>query len=69
LPRCERGAGRIIIVDGVPERLEVASMFGADDFLDLREFTSPQTRVKRVREMTDGWGVDVVMEVAISDQG
>src|SRR3979411_1170764 len=31
----ERGAGRIIVVDGVPERLEVAAMFGADEFVDL----------------------------------
>jgi threonine dehydrogenase-like Zn-dependent dehydrogenase len=60
----ERGARHIIVIDGVPERLEVASMFGADDFLDLREFASPQARVKRVRELTNGWGADVVMEVA-----
>ena len=33
----ERGAARIIVIDGVAERLEVASMFGADDFVDLRD--------------------------------
>ena len=26
----ERGAGQVIVIDGVSERLEVASMFGAD---------------------------------------
>jgi threonine dehydrogenase-like Zn-dependent dehydrogenase len=68
----ERGAGRIIVVDGVPERLEVASMFGADDFVDLREFSDSAARVSRVRELTGG-GADVVMEVggfpAITEEG
>jgi threonine dehydrogenase-like Zn-dependent dehydrogenase len=59
----ERGAARIIVVDGVPERLEVAAMFGADDFVDLSVFATPFDRVRRVRELTDGWGADVVMEV------
>src|ERR1700716_4288880 len=59
----ERGAGRIIVVDGVSERLEVAAMFGADDFVDLSSLTTPMARVARVRELTDGWGADVVMEV------
>src|SRR5918992_5188481 len=60
----ERGAGRVIVVDGVPERLEVASMFGADEFVDLRELPESAQRIKRVKELTDGWGADVVMELA-----
>jgi threonine dehydrogenase-like Zn-dependent dehydrogenase len=59
----ERGAGRIIVVDGVPERLEVAGMFGADEFVDLSSLTTPAARIARVRALTDGWGADVVMEV------
>ena len=59
----ERGAGRIIVVDGVSERLEVAAMFGADDFVDIRDLPTPEQRVRRVRELTHGWGADVVMEV------
>jgi threonine dehydrogenase-like Zn-dependent dehydrogenase len=69
----ERGAGRIIVIDGVAERLEVASMFGADDFVDLRDFVDPAARIARVKELTGGWGADVVMEVAgfpaITDEG
>ena len=60
----ERGAGQIIVVDGVNERLEVASMFGADHFIDLRELPTPEQRIKRVKELTGGWGGDVVMELA-----
>jgi putative phosphonate catabolism associated alcohol dehydrogenase len=60
----ERGAGRIIVLDGVAERLEVASMFGADEFVDLRDLPEPEQRIKRVKELTGGWGADVVMELA-----
>ena len=59
----ERGAGRIIVVDGVPERLEVAAMFGADEFVDIGALPEPAQRIRRVRELTGGWGADVVMEV------
>ena len=33
------GAAQIIVIDGVDERLELASEFGADEFVDLREYT------------------------------
>jgi threonine dehydrogenase-like Zn-dependent dehydrogenase len=59
----ERGAAKVIVVDGVRERLEVASMFGADEFVDISDLPEPAQRVRRVRELTDGWGADVVMEV------
>ena len=59
----ERGAGRIIVVDGLSERLEVAAMFGADELVDIRDVPTPEQRVRRVRELTRGWGADVVMEL------
>ena len=59
----ERGAGRIIVVDGVRERLEVAAMFGADEFVDIQDLPEPAQRIARVKELTRGWGADVVMEV------
>jgi threonine dehydrogenase-like Zn-dependent dehydrogenase len=69
----ERGAARIIVVDGVPERLEVAAMFGADEFVNLRDLPEASARIARVRELTDGWGADVVLEVggfpAITEEG
>jgi threonine dehydrogenase-like Zn-dependent dehydrogenase len=69
----ERGAGRIIVVDGVPERLELAAMFGADDCVNMRDLASASARIARVRELTGGWGADVVMELggfpAITEEG
>jgi threonine dehydrogenase-like Zn-dependent dehydrogenase len=60
----ERGAGKIIVIDRIPERLELAALFGADELIDMREFTTPADRVRRVRELTDGWGAEVALEVA-----
>ncbi|MCC7371798.1 MAG: zinc-binding dehydrogenase [Chloroflexi bacterium] len=59
----EMGAGKVIVVDGVSERLELATAFGADAVIDFRELSDPDARVKRVQELTDGWGADVVAEL------
>ena len=58
-----RGAARVIAIDGVPERLELATAFGADAVVDINEMTSAKDRVKTVRALTDGQGADVVVEV------
>ncbi|MCV7200959.1 zinc-binding dehydrogenase [Mycolicibacterium peregrinum] len=58
-----RGAANVIAIDGVPERLELATAFGADSVIDLNEVTTPKDRAKAVRKLTDGQGADVVVEV------
>ncbi|MBM4463821.1 MAG: zinc-binding dehydrogenase [Chloroflexi bacterium] len=59
----EMGAQRIIVIDGITQRLELASAFGADELIDMRHFKTPQERVQRVKELTGGWGADVVAEL------
>jgi D-arabinose 1-dehydrogenase-like Zn-dependent alcohol dehydrogenase len=59
----EMGAGKIIVIDGVSERLELASEFGADEFIDLREYSEPAARIERARQLADNWGGNVVMEL------
>jgi len=59
----EMGAGRVIVIDGIPDRLELARQFGADDVIDLRELSSREARVARVRDLTAGVGADVAVEV------
>ena len=59
----EMGAARVVVIDGVDERLELASQFGADEFVDLREFRTPAERIERVKALCDNWGGDVVMEL------
>ena len=59
----DMGAGRVIVIDSVPERLALAREFGAERGLDVRS-TTPAERVAAVWDLTDGAGADVCVEVA-----
>ncbi|MEN3283542.1 MAG: hypothetical protein V7607_4682 [Solirubrobacteraceae bacterium] len=54
------GAGRLMAIDVLPERLEVARAFGADVLVDASA-CSREERLGRVREATGGLGADVVV--------
>ena len=53
-----RGAGLIIAIDHVPERLDMARKFGANVLIDH----TMQDAVPLIRRLTDGHGVDVAIE-------
>ncbi|MEE8470189.1 MAG: zinc-binding dehydrogenase [Dehalococcoidia bacterium] len=59
----DMGADKVIVIDGIEERLELAKVFGADELIDMRELKTPMERVLRVKELTGGWGADVVAEL------
>ncbi|MCH7661683.1 MAG: zinc-binding dehydrogenase [Euryarchaeota archaeon] len=59
----ERGA-ETIVVEGVDERIGRAREFGVDHVVDFREHETVDERAERVRELTDGIGADVGVEVA-----
>lgn len=59
----ERGA-KTIVVEGVDGRIERAKEFGVDHVIDFREYETVEERAERVRELTDGVGADVGVEVA-----
>jgi D-arabinose 1-dehydrogenase-like Zn-dependent alcohol dehydrogenase len=59
----EMGAARVVVIDGIDERLALARAFGADALVDLREHPTPAARVERVKALLDDWGADVVMEL------
>ena len=56
------GAGRIILIEKSPYRLQKTKELGFE-VLDAAK-TSPQERIAGVRELTDGRGADVVIESA-----
>ena len=56
------GASRVIVIGGPAHRLEMARRFGADETIDLAEIKTPEARLQRVRELTRGYGADVVLE-------
>ena len=59
----ERGASTIIVIDGIDSRLELAQEFGADATINLQEFATGDDRIRRVKELTDGDGADVVVDL------
>jgi D-arabinose 1-dehydrogenase-like Zn-dependent alcohol dehydrogenase len=58
----EMGADQVIVIDGLPGRLELAKQFGADETIDINQFPTPAERVARVMALTGGRGADVVGE-------
>jgi D-arabinose 1-dehydrogenase-like Zn-dependent alcohol dehydrogenase len=59
----DMGAHKVIVIDGIAERLELAKAFGADEVIDIREYATPEARVQRVMELTGFRGGDVVAEL------
>lgn len=59
----ERGASPVIVIDGIPERLQLAREFGADITIDMNEYPDHRARIGRVKELTNRLGVDVAAEL------
>ena len=59
----DMGADRVIVLDRLENRLQLAEEFGADHTINIEEFNTPETRVRRVWELTEGRGADVVVEL------
>ncbi len=57
------GCGRIIVTDVVANRLEFVQKFGATDTIDTKGMPEDEW-IGRVKELTGGFGVDVVMDLA-----
>ena len=53
----------MIVVEREANRIAVAREFGAHDVVDMAELATPDERAKRVLDLTDGQGADVVLEV------
>ncbi|MBN2377226.1 MAG: zinc-binding dehydrogenase [Sedimentisphaerales bacterium] len=59
----EQGAKQVIMVDILDKRLEVGREFGADHCLNVQGLGDEEV-VSQVKDLTDGWGADLVVEVA-----
>ena len=57
------GCRRVIVADILAHRLESIKKFGATDVINTREMTDDEI-VQAVKDLTGGFGVDCVMEVA-----
>jgi threonine dehydrogenase-like Zn-dependent dehydrogenase len=56
------GALTTIVIGGPTPRLELANAFGADYTINIEDFADSAARLSRVRQMTKGFGADVVIE-------
>ncbi|GAB7543109.1 zinc-binding dehydrogenase [Cupriavidus sp. 8B] len=57
-----RGA-RVIVIDGIAQRLVQASELGADHILDMNDYPAASDRIAAVQALSAGRGADVGMEV------
>jgi threonine dehydrogenase-like Zn-dependent dehydrogenase len=58
----DQGAGKVIVIGGPEERLNHAMRFGACEGINIETARLPQERIQRVRDLTRGYGADVVIE-------
>jgi threonine dehydrogenase-like Zn-dependent dehydrogenase len=59
----DMGADRVIVVDRLADRLELARAFGADHTLNAAEVPTAEQRIEAVKELTGGFGADVVADL------
>lgn len=60
----DMGAGTIIAVDAIPGRLRLATAFGADHTIDIRDLPRADDRIALVKELTNGYGATHAADVA-----
>tara|TARA_Y100001936_G_scaffold251731_1_gene308766 strand:+ start:2209 stop:2703 length:495 start_codon:yes stop_codon:yes gene_type:complete len=53
----------VIVIDGQQNRLDRAMNCGATATIPMADYPTPESRVERVRKLTNGIGADVVVEV------
>lgn len=58
----DMGADRVIVLDRLAARLELARAFGADHALGLADLPTPEQRIAAVMDLTGGFGADVVAD-------
>jgi threonine dehydrogenase-like Zn-dependent dehydrogenase len=59
----DMGADRVIVFDRIPGRLDLARAFGADHALSIDELDTPERRIAAVKDLTGGFGADVVADL------
>lgn len=56
------GASKVLVLGAPKARLEMAKHFGADHTIDIDECRTPAERIQAVRDFSNGYGADVVLE-------
>jgi threonine dehydrogenase-like Zn-dependent dehydrogenase len=59
----DMGAHKVIALDRLDNRLRLAEEFGADHTINVEEANTVAARVQQIRDLTNGQGADIVMEL------
>ncbi len=59
----DMGANKVIVLDRLANRLELAEEFGADHTINIEEFNTHRTRRDHIMDLTEGRGANIVMEL------
>jgi threonine dehydrogenase-like Zn-dependent dehydrogenase len=59
----DMGAHRVIVLDRLANRLEMARAFGADETVNVGDYATAESRRERVWELTGAQGADIVLEL------
>jgi len=59
----DMGAHKVIVLDRLENRLNLAKEFGADHTINIEEFNTQQKRKDRIMELTNGRGADICVEL------
>lgn len=54
---------RVIVIDSVQQRLELAKKFGADEVISITDYPTLESRVNKVQSITCNKGADIAMEL------
>jgi threonine dehydrogenase-like Zn-dependent dehydrogenase len=60
----DQGAGKVIAVDAIPGRLQLARDFGAHETIDIKALPTAADRIAAVKELTNGVGAQFAVDVA-----
>ncbi len=60
----DAGVRELFVVGAPEQRLGLARRYGAKDVVSVDELRTPEDRLKRVRDLTEGTGADVVFELS-----
>tara|TARA_Y100001936_G_C16084527_1_gene680580 strand:- start:851 stop:1948 length:1098 start_codon:yes stop_codon:yes gene_type:complete len=58
------GAANVIVIGAPESRLKLSSRLGATQTISLSDFPTPEARIERVKELTQGRGADIVIEAS-----
>jgi D-arabinose 1-dehydrogenase-like Zn-dependent alcohol dehydrogenase len=59
----DMGADQVIVLDRLENRLKLALAFGADEVINIEHYNTVESRLEKIKSLTNQRGADIVMEL------